>query len=262
MKIMVMFPTAKEYYLKKQNIAEQEKFIQENYASPGTQIICCFPEELIGGGAIHLKQMKAGALSGFSFSILEPAIIKKALEAQENDFDAVVSSHTYDTGIEAARFVLRIPILGVGKASCHLALVLADRIGIIVPFDTIIPNAYRLLRSYGVSDSISSIVAANPPTGNGENQEEVFQCFENAGEKCLQNGAQIIIPFCGLFIPLTFSARALSERVGIMVIDTLAVGIGLAELMVRFNLTHSEKAYPSLVKTMSSEISSLYSEKL
>ena len=209
-----------------------------------------------------MKQMKAGAVCGFSHHILAPAIIKKALEAQEDGFDAVVNVNTYDPGVEAARFVLRIPILGVGKASCHWARILADRIGIIVPFDTSIPIAYRLLKSYGVSDSISSIVAANPPIGADKGQEEVFQCFENAGKKCAQDGAQIIIPLCGIFIPMTLSAKALSEQVGIKVVDTLAVGIGLVELMVRFDMVHSEKAYPSMVKIMSSEISSFHPEKI
>lgn len=256
MKIMIMFPTPKQFYLKKEALEDQEKFIQRTYASPGTQIVCAFPDELIGGGAIHLKQMKAGAVCGFSHSILGPGIIKKALEAQENGFDAVINVNTYDPGIEAARFVVQIPVLGVGKASCHLALVLADRIGVIVPFSSNIPYAYRLLKSYGVSDSVSSITAANPPMGEGKDQKAVLQSFEAAGEKCVQLGAQIIIPLCGIFIPLTLSANTLSERVGIRVLDTLAVGIGLAEFMVRFDITHSEAAYPSLVKIMSSEISS------
>lgn len=255
MKIMVINPAPKEFCSMKQTTAELASLLQQTYASPGTQIECGSPEELIGGGAIHLKQMKAGAVCGFSHHLLGPAIIKKALEAQENGFDAVVQLNNYDPGVEGARFVLKIPILGVGKASCHLAATLSDRVGIIVPFDSSIPNAYRMIRSWGLLDFISSIVPANPPTRKDSTTEEVVHCFELAGKKCLQEGAQIIVPLCGVFIPLTFPAIALSERLGIQVIDTLAIGIGLAELLVRCGLTHSEKAYPSFVKIMSSEIS-------
>lgn len=253
MKIMVMKHTSKDHTAEEGTLQELQRFIQENYASPGTEIVCCFTEELLGGGPIHSKQMQAKALSGFDRSLLGPAVIKKALEAQENGFDAVVLTNTYDPGVESARFVLRIPILGVQRASCHLASILADRIGIIVPFDTHVPNTSRLLRSYGFSHSISSIVPANPPVEKKKNREEVLKCFENAGKKCVQDGAQIIIPLCGVFVPRTISAKALSERVGTQVVDTLAVGIGLAEFLVRFGLTHSERAYP-FFKIESSDI--------
>ena len=253
MKIMVMTHLPKEATPLNQTLEEFQDFIKKDYASPGTEIVCCFPEELVGGGAIHSKQRESKALSGFTRSLLAPAIIKKALEAQENGFDAVVLFNTYDPGVQDARLVLRIPFVGVGRASCHLALTLADRIGIIVPFDTHIPNTQRILKSYGLSGFISTFVAANPPFGKEKNNEEVFQCFENAGLKCLQSGAQIIVPLCGAFIPLTLSARVLSDRVGIQFVDPLAVGIGLSEILVRFGLTHSEKAYPFL-KILSSEI--------
>ncbi len=255
MRIMVINTTPEGYGSMKQTLAEQTRFIQETYASPGTEIICVYPEKLVGGGAIHLKQMKAGSVCGFSHHLLAPAIIKKALEAEEEGFDAVVQINNYDPGMEGARFVLRIPVVGVGRTSCAMAATLADRIGIIVPYDSSIPNAYRMIRSYGFADFISSIVAANPPAPKDKSVEEVLHCFELAGKRCLQEGAQIIVPLCGVFIPLTFSAAVLSEKVGIQVVDTLAIGIGLAELFVRFGLSHSEKAYPSFVKILSSEIS-------
>jgi len=256
MKILVINVAPEGYCSMKQTLEEEARFIQETYASPGTQVECCFPENLAGAGAIHLKQMKAGAVCGFSHHVLAPTLVKKALEAQEKGYDAVVQTNTNDPGVEASRFVVRIPVVGIGKASAHLASILADRIGVIAPFDTSIPNIHRVLQLYGVSGSISSIVAANPPTGAGRNLEEVLRCFERAGVKCLEDGAQILLPLCGVFIPMTFPARALSERVGVQVIDPLAVGMGLAELFVRFGLTHSAKAYPSLTKIMSSEISS------
>ncbi|MFC1816395.1 aspartate/glutamate racemase family protein [Thermodesulfobacteriota bacterium] len=255
MKIMVIHVAPKQFCSMKQGMEELEKFIQKNYASPGTQIISSFPEEIAGAGAIHRKQMDARAVCGLSHHLLAPALVKKALEAQESGFDAVVQVNTYDPGIEASRFVLKIPVLGVGQASCHLASILADRIGIIVPFDTSIPNARRRLKAYGVSDFVASIVPANPRTDKNPTPEEVLQNFEDAGRKCLESGAQIIVPLCGVFIPLTISAKALSERIGAQVVDNLAVGIGLAEMLVRLGLTHSEIGYPSLVKIMSSDIS-------
>jgi len=254
MKILVMKATPEKDMGIKQPLDELASLLQKRYASPGTQLVCEATDELVGGGAIHSKQMGAAGLCGFSHYLLTPGIVKKALEAQERGFDAVVVTNNNDPGVEAARFAVRIPMLGAGKATCHLAATLADRVGIIVPFDTSVPNVFRLLKLYGLSGYISSIVPANPPVGKEMIKEKVFDCFEKAGKKCLQEGAQIIVPLCGVFIPMTLSAKELSDRVGIQVMDCYAVAIGLAELMVRLGITHSEKAYPALVKIMSSDI--------
>ncbi len=246
MKIMVMKHTPQKATAMPHSLEVLRSIILERYASPGTEIECCFPEDLLGGGAVHSRQMQNKVLSGFDRHLLAPAIIKKALEAQERGFDAVVLTNTYDPGVEGARFVVRIPILGVARASCHLASILSDKIGIIVPFETHLPNTYRLLQSYGLEGRIATIVPANPPVSKDKSYEEVLQCFRVAGEKCVAAGAQIVIPLCGVFVPMTIPAQVLAGQIGVQVIDTLSVGIGLAEWMVRFGITHSEKAYPFL----------------
>lgn len=246
---------------KKMNLERFKRFIMENYASPGTEIECTYTEDLIGAAAIRARQMNSKALSGFDRYLLTPAIIKKALEAQEQGFDAVLITNTYDPGVEAARFVVRIPVVGAGgRASCHLASMLSDRIGIIVPFESHIANTSRLMQSYGLSGFISSFVAADPPIEKDAPLEEVLRCFEIAGKKCVNEGAQIILPLCGLFVPQTISAQALAERVGIQVIDTLAVGMGLTELLIRMGLTHSDRAYPFL-QMASSDIACPHHQK-
>jgi hypothetical protein len=57
-------------------------------------------------------------------------------------------------------------------------------------------------------------------------------------------GAQAIIPLGGNVVPYQISPEELEPQIGAPVINTKAVGIRFAELMIVSKLTHSQAAYP------------------
>ena len=57
-------------------------------------------------------------------------------------------------------------------------------------------------------------------------------------------GAQAIVPLGGKIYPYAVAPEELEAAIGVPVINTKAVGIHFAELMVNGKMTHSEKAYP------------------
>jgi Asp/Glu/hydantoin racemase len=64
------------------------------------------------------------------------------------------------------------------------------------------------------------------------------------GRELVEEGAQAIIPLGGKIYPYVVTPEELAPALGVPIINTKAVGVSYAELMVRCRITHSERAYP------------------
>src|SRR5438128_6560403 len=128
----------------------------KSYASPETTFELAYPEDLGGGQLLSLLEERK-ALSGLHHILETPALVKKAIEAERRGFDAVIQSNTFDPGVEASRLAVRIPVIGLLRASLHFAATICDRFGIIVPLETHIPHTMRLVQTYGMSAFVSGI---------------------------------------------------------------------------------------------------------
>lgn len=60
-------------------------------------------------------------------------IVYAAVAAAREGFDAIVVNCFDDYGVEQARSVVDVPVIGIGSASLHRAVSIAPRIGLIVP---------------------------------------------------------------------------------------------------------------------------------
>ena len=57
-------------------------------------------------------------------------------------------------------------------------------------------------------------------------------------------GAQALVPLAAQLIPYAVSPEEIEREIGVPVINTQAVGIRFAELMVNTKTLHSENAHP------------------
>jgi Asp/Glu/hydantoin racemase len=114
------------------------------------------PEDLGSGAVLSLLEERK-ALSGLHHMLETPALVKKAIEAEQQGFDAVIQSNTFDPGVEASRLAVRIPVIGLLRASLHFTATLCDRFGVIVPLETHIAHTHRLVQTYGMSGFVTGI---------------------------------------------------------------------------------------------------------
>ena len=128
----------------------------KSYASPDTTFELAYPEDLGGGEVLSLLEERK-ALSGLHHILETPALVKKAIEAEQQGFDAVIQSNTFDPGVEASRLAVRIPVIGLLRASLHFAASICDRFGLIVPLETHMPHTMRMVQTYGMTPFVSGI---------------------------------------------------------------------------------------------------------
>jgi Asp/Glu/hydantoin racemase len=216
-----------------------------SYASPGTTVQIGFPDDYAGSQVMQTIGGQS-ALNGLHHMMETPSIVRKIFWAAENGYDAVISSNTFDPGVDGGRLAVDIPVIGLLRASMHAALTLADRVGITVPLAPHVPYTWRILRTLGLDRFISDIRPIGIYGADiAQRGQEIFDTTAKVMRSLIdETRAEIIIPLGGAIIPYVVDPKDLAKAVGVQVLNTKAIGIRFAEMCVAFKMTQSALTYP------------------
>lgn len=183
--------------------------------------------------------------SALDAALAAPEIIKMAVRAEREGYDAIVLYCFSDPALAACREAVKIPVIGGGQASLLLAPVVGRQAGLLLADDS--RRAEKQLFVEGCGINPSRIAAIGGINGRGINfwaeRERTLELLAQAGAKLLaESGVQVLILGCLSFLGL---AQPLSERLGVPVIDSAVAPVSLAESVVRQGLMTSRKAYPA-----------------
>ena len=172
-------------------------------------------------------------------------ILAQALEAERQGFDAYLISTMPDPGLQEARSLVEIPVIGYGFTAMHVACFLGSRFGIVSFIDELAPlyaaNAVR----YGLTAQAGPV----RPLGLGfsdvvrgyEKPEPVLAAFAEAVRALAAEGVDVVIP--GEAPLALLLQRAGLHRVDeVPVVDTLGAGVKMAEALVALRRTSGMKA--------------------
>ena len=216
-----------------------------SYASPGTTFELAYPDDLGGGAVLSLLEERK-ALSGLHHILETPALVQKAIEAERSGFDAVMQSNTFDPGVEASRLAVRIPVIGLLRASLHFAASICDRFGLIVPLETHMPHTMRLVQTYGMASFVCGIRTVGLyDTGDLSGYHDaVVERTLAVGKELVEQGAQALIPLGRQNLSLRCHPGGAGAASWCSRHQYQSRGVAYAELMVRSKISHSIKAYP------------------
>jgi len=226
------------------DIAAIEKLLN-SYASPGTKVEIGFPDDF-PGSQVMLTIGAQSALNGLHHMMETPAIVRKIFWAAENGYDAVISSNTFDPGVDGGRLAVDIPVIGLLRASMHAALTLADRVGITVPLAPHVPYTWRILRTLGLDHFVSDIRPIGIYGADiSQRRQEIFDRTLSIMRALVEDTrAEIIVPLGGAIIPYVVDPKDLAAATGVQVLNTKAIGIRFAEMCVAFKMAQSALTYP------------------
>lgn len=177
-----------------------------------------------------------------------PGVIDAAVRAERDGADAVIINCMDDPGLDAAREVVRIPVVGPAQASMHLALTLANRFAIITTSGEDVPIVRELVERYRLEERCSGIrYLGLSPLSLGNDEEQTFRVFLDAARMAVEDdGAAAIIAGCTLLSGKTDRlAEALAELTpAVPVIDPLEAALHHARTLVRLGVSHSGTGYP------------------
>jgi allantoin racemase len=197
----------------------------------------------------EFRPVKAGPTSFMSqhdWSLMEIAIFEAGLSAQEDGFDAVTIDTVSDSGADALRSVLDIPVVSPGRISLLFALTLGAKFGIVAQWEPALARYKKVIREWGFTDHCAGVEHFDTPPDFAsliEGKEElVFPRMVAAGERLVARGADVIV----LGSTTMAAAHAvLVDALDVPVINPGPLSYKLVEAFLALGLSHSRAAYPS-----------------
>jgi allantoin racemase len=195
------------------------------------------------------RPVKAGPAlydSWHDLALADMSMFEAGLSAQDDGYDAVCIDTMSDSGVNALRSVLDIPVIGPGRASYLTALQLGSRFSVLTQWDAWKALYKKGLAEYGLGHLCASIRSINvpPDVSNllGGKEEVVFPKLVAEGQRCIEDGAEVI---CLGSTTMHQAHAHLAENLPVPVSNPGPMTYKLAELMLGLGLSQSRAAFPS-----------------
>jgi allantoin racemase len=232
MKIRVIIPSITK---------EFEAMGLEQY-SPGARLDTEISVTLLDKGPASIE-------SRYEETVAAPDIVKKVVEAEQDGMDAVIVDCMAEPGVQAAREVVSIPVIGIAETAMRVASMLGHRFSVITVLDRAIPRFERHGPRTGLGGRIASLRAVNIPVLEMGNTDRLVEALiEQSALAVREDGAHVVVFGCTGMAGLSDAVESGLEALGISdvpVIDPTIVAVKVAEALVDLGLSHSKKTYPT-----------------
>lgn len=185
---------------------------------------------------------------GFFYSYLHnlnaKSVFHAIVQAEKEGFDAAMISCFLDPMLWDVRQAVDIPVFGIGESSMLLATMMGYKFGVVTVSPYTVHDQKQAIAKYGLKER-SAGVRVIPESSEDQTMALVdarhtIDSFKNAARELIADGAEVIIPGCGLMSPALRLApgaekeypNGLTEVDGVPVADVLGNTIKMAELMV------------------------------
>ncbi len=183
--------------------------------------------------------------SHHDYVLADISIFEAGLSAEKDGYDAVCIDTMSDSGMNALRSVLDIPVISPGRASFLTALMFANNFSVLTQWEPWKGLYAKTLREYGLEDKCVSIRSPNiPPDVSsllGGKEDDVFPKLLATAMQCVDDGAQAI---CLGSTTMHQSHAWLAERLPVPIINPGPLTYKLAEAALSLGLKQSRAAYP------------------
>jgi allantoin racemase len=176
------------------------------------------------------------ALSEFRFS---RAVIRGAIQAERDGFDAFFMNHFQDVGLYEARAAVSIPVLGLGEATLLHACTLGRKLGLLAINPAFIPTHAEQINRYGLQQRVAGLRAIDASIPDymdaftsATMKAELHAIFTREARRLIDAGADVIVPTGG--IPMMLFGNEPNANVdGAPVVNGVTVVIKAAEMAVK-----------------------------
>jgi allantoin racemase len=226
MKILVLLPL-----LKDEAIERETKLEMARLARPDVQF--------------SLKSLDSGPASiesEFDDRVASPYVLDEIVRAEADGYDAVFVSCMGDVATNAARELVRIPVIAPYQTCMAVAFTLGDKFGVVTIVENIVPNFLRKAREYGLAGNLAGVRSINVPVLELDRRRSfVLESMVKESRKLIDDyGADSIIMGCTGLVGM---APMLQQEIGVPVLDPTPISLKFAELLVTSRISHSPKAF-------------------
>ena len=189
-------------------------------ASPGTEVLAVtgtFGASIVGSRA--------------EIAIAEHAALD-LMARHRSGVDAVVIGVSFDVGLRAGRELLSVPVVGMTEAACLIACTLGGRFGIVTYGQRSAAIFREIVTGYGLAGRLAGVrgLEASPADMLADPEALHAQIAEAVSDLVERDGAEVVILAGAVMAGLP---PLIQDLVSCPLVEGIASGIGLAELLVR-----------------------------
>lgn len=177
----------------------------------------------------------------------EPLILvetlEKIVEAERNGYDAVVIGCFDDPGLQEARELVNIPVIGPGETCMHIACTLGHKFSIVTVKKEALARLEDHVFMYGLEKKVASFRFVNIGVMEMEKDpEKVYKAILREAKKAIEeDDAEVIVLGC---TGETGFVEKLIEELKVPVLDATVVSFKFAEMLAdlkkKTGLSHSK----------------------
>jgi len=174
------------------------------------------------------------------------SVYHQAVQAEKEGFDGAIITCVFDPALAETRRAVGIPVVGLCEATLSMASLMGQRFGLISPTPLLTDPLLATVASYGMADRILGVRAMRIPWAQQElaylGSRDVIEDFQDVARELVKEGAEVLVPLCGLLSPLLRMAPGaedkypggLVEVAGVPVADVM--GCAMAVLRALYTL--------------------------
>ncbi|MCV9999754.1 aspartate/glutamate racemase family protein [Pararhizobium sp. YC-54] len=158
---------------------------------------------------------------------------------RHDDIDAVVVACFDDTGVDALRALLDVPVVGIGEAAYHAASMISNKFTVITTLARSVPGLEANLSRYGLATRCARVRATDIPVLKLEERDPktLARIRDEIKMAIDQDMAEAIVLGCAGMADLM---DELSAEFGLPVVDGIACAVAMAEALVSAGLKTSK----------------------
>ncbi|MEP7456635.1 aspartate/glutamate racemase family protein [Phyllobacterium sp. SB3] len=168
-----------------------------------------------------------------------PGLLIEIAKAEKLGAKAAIIACFDDTGLDAARALANIPVIGICEAALSVVSFISQRITIVTTMERSRLPVEALVHRYGMA-SRANVRAADIPVLSLENPASNARerLREEISAALRQDGAEAIILGCAGMADL---AASLSQEFGVPVVDGVSAAVKQAEALVSLGLSTAKR---------------------
>jgi allantoin racemase len=159
-------------------------------------------------------------------------------QANTEAYDAIILACFCDVGVEAAKEISSVPVLGLEEATLSIALLLGDKFGIMTEKRPRVAMKKLHVRRHGLLERMACIRPLELSVAELDADPERTKAAGMALARRMveDDGAEVIIMGCAA---MAGYGDDLERELGVPVLDPLKVTVKVAEALVEMGVTHS-----------------------
>lgn len=167
-----------------------------------------------------------------------PPTLELVRRANQEGYHAVILACFSDPGLEAAKEISKIPVIGIEESSLHMAAMLGAKFTVVTPRRQRIPSKKEHVHMRGMGHFLASVRSLDLSVAETDTDpEKTKKRVLDVAKQAVEDGAEVIILGCA---GMAGYAPEIESKLNIKVIDPTAVALKVAEAMVELGLTHSK----------------------